>query len=446
MKAKFFGVTLFVICLLFIFSGCPEDLPQDNGPSAPRRAIAIAPPPSLIGVTYLASYTDGEYNYYIIDGGTVRDTHIGTIQLVHYNGITPISFSATTITENTISESKTEAALSSYKDEETHKAGANVSTKVRAPGVKVNANAFWTGSWSRESYNEKSTVTSFSNVISIAEQRAIHMTIGNNGESAGWYRYAMYAVCDLYFFIKTSLDNEILEDWERGIFVRNNPAALPYFEYSSDGNFDNSPENTLSLPHEFWKNLPLPNEISSGNLQLNFNNRFNAGTYHSLAIDSNGDLWTWGLNMYGQIGAGDGGGGNRNFNRHRPVQINTEKLNAHISSTKFLVVSAGSFHNLAIDTNGILWAWGRNNNGQLGDNTTTQRTKPVEIRHGTKFKSISAGAVSPEYASHNLAIDIDGNLYAWGNNSFGQLGDGTTIQRTSPVHIKTDTKFKSISA
>ena len=84
-----------------------------------------------------------------------------------------------------------------------------------------------------------------------------------------------------------------------------------------------------------------------------------------------------------------------------------------------------------------LWAWGRNQYGQLGDGTTTQRTSPVKIGTST-WKAIAAGYY------HSLGILSDDTLWAWGNNSYGQLGDGTTTQRTPPVKIGTST-WKAIT-
>ncbi|MDR0442910.1 MAG: chromosome condensation regulator, partial [Treponema sp.] len=70
-----------------------------------------------------------------------------------------------------------------------------------------------------------------------------------------------------------------------------------------------------------------------------------------------------------------------------------------------------------------------NVSGRLGDGTTTQRTSPVQIQTGTTFSAVGAGV------SHSLAIDTDGNLWAWGGNAYGQLGDGTTTQRETPVMV-----------
>lgn len=83
--------------------------------------------------------------------------------------------------------------------------------------------------------------------------------------------------------------------------------------------------------------------------------------------------------------------------------------NVSLSNCEIVQVAAGTDHNLALDKDGNLWAWGRNDHGQLGDGTTTNSNVPIQIKKGHKFKTISAGS------SASAAIDINGNLWAWGS-------------------------------
>ena len=109
-------------------------------------------------------------------------------------------------------------------------------------------------------------------------------------------------------------------------------------------------------------------------------------------------------------------------------------------SLRFSIVITKGSNCYAIDENGGLWAWGLNANGQIGDGTTIEKHSPVQIKSDTKFK-----AVFTEYYTRVFVIDENDGLWAWGTNTNGELGDGTTIDRHSPVQIKSDTKFKTVS-
>ncbi|MBU2602727.1 MAG: hypothetical protein KKA32_11285 [Actinobacteria bacterium] len=91
-------------------------------------------------------------------------------------------------------------------------------------------------------------------------------------------------------------------------------------------------------------------------------------------------------------------------------------------------MSAGSDHSLAVRLDGSLWAWGKNSWGQLGDGTSTTRSDPVRIVH-KDWSAVFAGD------GNSFALKQDGTLWAWGRNAAGQLGDGTRIDRRAPVQV-----------
>ena len=105
----------------------------------------------------------------------------------------------------------------------------------------------------------------------------------------------------------------------------------------------------------------------------------------------------------------------------------------------FSSIVGGYYHTCGLDASGNAYCWGYNNAGQLGDGTTTKRTTPVIVVSGPTFTSLAGGYY------HTCGIDKSGNAWCWGRNDYGQLGDGTTTQRTTPVIVSGHT-FTSIAA
>jgi len=139
------------------------------------------------------------------------------------------------------------------------------------------------------------------------------------------------------------------------------------------------------------------------------------GFNHTSAIKTDGTLWTWGSNTFGQLGI------NTNATRSTPVTT-------FAGGTDWKQVSGGDSHTAAIKTDGTLWAWGNNSSGQLGDNTATNRSIPVTtFAGGTNWKQVACGK------NHTAAIKTDGTLWTWGANAFGALGINTNATRSIPV-------------
>ncbi|MGZ5052075.1 MAG: RCC1 domain-containing protein [Methylobacter sp.] len=138
-----------------------------------------------------------------------------------------------------------------------------------------------------------------------------------------------------------------------------------------------------------------------------------AGEQHTVALKTDGSLWAWGNNTYGQLGDGS------TIQSVVPKQI----------GTGYRAISAGYNHTVALKTDGGLWAWGSNTYGQLGDGSTTQSLEPKQV--GTGYSAISAGY------SHTIALKTDGSLWAWGSNTYGELGDGSTVNSLVPKQIST---------
>ena len=155
-----------------------------------------------------------------------------------------------------------------------------------------------------------------------------------------------------------------------------------------------------------------------------------AGTNHALAVKTDGSLWSWGRGSTGRLGHGD------TVYQSSPVQIG--------SLTDWSSVSVGNDHSMALKTDGTLWGWGSNTiaaKAPVGDDTVIDRSSPVQIGALTDWASISSGR------RHNVALKTDGTIWAWGEGSTGQLGDGPIFTyRKSPRQIGSETSWTNIKA
>jgi alpha-tubulin suppressor-like RCC1 family protein len=152
---------------------------------------------------------------------------------------------------------------------------------------------------------------------------------------------------------------------------------------------------------------------------------------HTIAIQNDGTLWTWGENAKGQLGNGT------QFPKLIPTQVGT--------ASNWKTVSAGYFHSIAIKTDGTLWAWGDNTHGELGNGTNLFSLVPIQIGTDTNWKLVTAGG-SESSSSYTIATKTDGTVWSWGSNTLGQLGDGTYIDKDTPTLISGVNNVKSIAA
>jgi alpha-tubulin suppressor-like RCC1 family protein len=163
-----------------------------------------------------------------------------------------------------------------------------------------------------------------------------------------------------------------------------------------------------------------------------FNNGGNNADFSDVFIPvsafAQGQLWSWGQAVSGQLGD------NTTVNKSSPVQTVSGGIN-------WKSVSVGGTHETAIKTDGTLWLWGNNAGSQLGDNTFASKSSPIQtVSSGTNWLQVSGGS------NNTSAIKSDGTLWIWGNNAQGQLGDNTVTVQSSPIQtVAGGTNWKQVA-
>jgi len=179
--------------------------------------------------------------------------------------------------------------------------------------------------------------------------------------------------------------------------------------------------------------------VNAAGLLLTRVTEISAGYNHSLALTSDGTVWSWGGNYSGQLGDA-AAGGVINPNRSYAAQVQASAATGDYL-TGVTMIAAGGSHNLALKNDGTVVAWGLNNYGQLGNNTSpsstpaiTYSTVPVPVFQdagGTPLTNVVAVAAG---GSHSLALKANGEVWAWGANFVGQLGTGSSDPNSPLPH------------
>ena len=169
-------------------------------------------------------------------------------------------------------------------------------------------------------------------------------------------------------------------------------------------------------------NTSSPSQVGSGSWS-----NVSAGANHTLAVASNGTLWAWGNNEFGQLGNNISGAFN---GRSSPVQIGSNSNWSRAVASNTTDSSPIQVQSFGITTNGNLFGWGRNDYGTLGDLTSTHRSSPVQIGSSLSWNNVASANGT------TLAI-TSSSVYSWGNGADGVLGTNTTLHRSSPVQIGT---------
>ncbi len=152
-----------------------------------------------------------------------------------------------------------------------------------------------------------------------------------------------------------------------------------------------------------------------------------AGYSHSFALKSDGTVWAWGWNGYGQLGD------NSTMNRYTPTQVTDSDGIGYLTDVES--IACGNTFTLVVKTDGTVWTWGNNSNGQLGDNTTNMKMIPVQVVGPGGLGYLSGVSKVAGGEKHSLALKDDGTVWSWGYNSNGQLGNNTTQNESAPIQV-----------
>jgi alpha-tubulin suppressor-like RCC1 family protein len=166
--------------------------------------------------------------------------------------------------------------------------------------------------------------------------------------------------------------------------------------------------------------------------------QISVGSEHTCGVTADNRAYCWGTNSSGQLGQGTATGPEtcgpttQEPCSTRPVAV--------AGGRRFSQVSAGSFHTCAVTPVNKPFCWGHNSWGQLGDGSTMGRVTPVAVTGGLAFAQITSGG------SHSCGLTAGNRAYCWGDNEWGQIGDRTKIQRTTPTPVYGGLSFRNVSA
>ncbi|MBI5778720.1 MAG: RCC1 repeat- and reductase domain-containing protein [Planctomycetes bacterium] len=179
-------------------------------------------------------------------------------------------------------------------------------------------------------------------------------------------------------------------------------------------------------------NAPSTTPTEQSNLTFVVTPVVRAGYKHTVALKSDGAVWTWGSNFDGELGDGT------NTQRTTPVQVRGNEKTNYL--TNIVAVAAGDSHAVALKSDGTVWTWGNNETGQLGDGTFTSRNIPVQVKDNSGADYLKDVVAIAACKKHTAALKKDGTIWAWGKKTSIQLGSNSDLNSLFPVQVKNFTE------
>jgi len=263
-----------------------------------------------------------------------------------------------------------------------------------------------------------------SGVVKVSAATGLSLARKADGSVLAWGDNSSGQLGDGTFFGRTSPDLVAGLSSGTGILaVASGIGANHSFAFGSDGTllaWGNNGAGQLGIGSTTNQRTPvtvagLTNVISAAAI-ANF----------SIALTGDGAVWAWGDNAFGQLGIGS------TIGQRTPVQVRTSATTLLPAA---IAVAAGLNAAYAIAADGSVWAWGTNANGQLGIGSTTNQFFAVQVHDVGDVGLLSGVSAIAATGSTAYALKDDGSVLAWGQNAGGQVGDGTTTQRRTPVQV-----------
>ena len=234
--------------------------------STKRYDIIAAPQPNDLPII-IHSITDGVYNYYLLDIGYVKNVPISSGDTVKYTGQIPltVSFTKSTTTTKTIetavSKTFSESIQESHMNELGGKFGVETSGIAKLWGAKFSVEVNYSRTWGTVTDNTNSITSTYTTAESIANslENSISFTVGEHGEAVGFYRLSLFSICDIYFLLKTNIDNSQLVECTAIMCARSNNYFAIDYDVESGGDFKKtSTSKEIVFTENYYKKLPPP--------------------------------------------------------------------------------------------------------------------------------------------------------------------------------------------